>query len=1041
MPGIRSDSRGMNGIVVNGVASSGSHGDSPGTSQARNNKGQEQGATEIDRVHGTPNGVLTNGSTLSPAGGYTIPSSALHSFRELPPEILHITAGYQPLSRLIVRLTQDTFRDLTEVIGTMAEMPMPQQIPQANSSHINNHVSINGVNGRASTSTAKRQLLLDFGQDRRAQYIKLLVLSQWSQKAADVSKVIDLKVWLDGQKSLYNDAGGWLGQMKRNLAPARVPNPDLKTSLEILTTASASWLPDLGYLPPEPLGPRQILKTLRNINTLLSIRLNLYESLPPHFNNFSIASGRATFSVPEAFEVDLSIADEDPSSQLYFIDFRFLFSPVSSTLPPGRLRDEIEGKTNDLLKNEGLSGCYDFLHELVLTHKINILRKQAVEMSKGKWVESIQLETVRRTLVLQYWLNRPGGKSWIEIGIRSGRRKEGKQKLRSKGASYIGIRWFRNGKEVENSSISLDLGMLSMSAILKSVTSLHIDYILNSVANGLAEASPLFANKVLTSSVTSPTAESAESSLEVQLTRLRAVLIGIEPVTGRVILQPTSPLFARLERELNGMRDLIKEGPTAVIRTRCSIAQDELETTAKCVGWESLRNVARKDEETRVFPRDTELVCYFRRKGWNLSWVMAVSISTRGEAWWIMETKEASTGRAFESCQLIPMQSSVSVAPTINYAFLLRLEHTAAGMISLFANSRHLTEEHVTHELRPAKTRSTPSTIDRSSTHIPILYVRLSSLMTANQPQSMSPWAKETVRIIYRGVMARAGQAVSLVEANLASPISVTNNTDDDLAFHPISGSFAIKLRAPVGETIVPKLLSRLRRLERLSRLIEVTRKLKLSCSTISLERIVFDYHKDPLLQAEIGFIDGIPMTLRLPQGNPHVRIRDFLTSSLNAAGGLEHTALLLGLTRPLLLTLAELEGLRDNNRFFVLPRAADWLQVRYRQPDCSFDVRLRIRRDDTKWFVRQTRSPTPGSNPNFDLDGFASAIKTLFSQSGYQWMGLGSGIVAGVDGVSEVIRKIHDLVEQFRQIPIPSETAAVEPKPPEANRELIVLE
>ena len=248
MPGIRSDSRGVNGIAVNGVASSEGHGNSPGITQSRNhNKGQEQGVTGTDGAHDTPNGVLTNGSALSPAGGQAIPSHALHPFRELPPEILHITAGYQPLSRLIVRLAQDTFRNLTEVIGSMADMPMQQQTPQANSNHISNHLSTNGIHGRASNSIAKRQLLLDFGQERRAQFIKLLVLSQWSQKAAEVSKVIDLKVWLDTQRYLYNDAGTWLGEMKRNLAPARVPNPDLKTSLEVLSTGNASWLPDVRF--------------------------------------------------------------------------------------------------------------------------------------------------------------------------------------------------------------------------------------------------------------------------------------------------------------------------------------------------------------------------------------------------------------------------------------------------------------------------------------------------------------------------------------------------------------------------------------------------------------------------------------------------------------------------------------------------------------------------------------------------------------------------------------------------------------------------
>ncbi len=387
------------------------------------------------------------------------------------------------------------------------------------------------------------------------------------------------------------------------------------------------------------------------------------------------------------------------------------------------------------------------------------------------------------------------------------------------------------------------------------------------------------------------------------------------------------------------------------------------------------------------------------------------------------------------------MRSSTRGAPLIDHGFLLRLEQTAAGMISIFVNSRLLTEKSVTHELRPAKTSPTPSSIDRNSVHIPILFIRLSSLMYANQVQLAGPWAKETIKVTYQGVTTRAGQAVSVVEAKLENPVSVSNKTDNDVTFHPISGAFAIKLRAPVGEEIVPKLLSRLRRLERLSRLFEVTQKFKLHCSSISLDRIIFAYHTDPHLQADIGFVEGVPMTFRLANSNPHLRIKDYLTASLNSKGGLEHVALLLGITRPLLSTMDSIERLRDSIRVYFLPRSADWLQVKYKQPSCSFDVRLRMRRDDTKWFVSQAQLPPPGPNLYFDSEGFAIELKTLFVQSGFHWMGLGTGIVAGVDGVSEVIRRIHDLVERFRKIPVSEDTPVVEPKPPDAEREVVILE
>lgn len=162
---------------------------------------------------------------------------------EEPPEIEHITVGYQPLSKLITRLAQDTFNNLREVIDAMAEMSVS---PTPNGHNppklLNSHVTVNG-DDENSTNIQKKMRLMNFAQDRRAQFIKALVLTQWSRQSEDVSKVIDLKVWLDRQRYLYDEAWYWLGDLKRSLEPAKLPNPDLRTAVEVLSTGKASWLP------------------------------------------------------------------------------------------------------------------------------------------------------------------------------------------------------------------------------------------------------------------------------------------------------------------------------------------------------------------------------------------------------------------------------------------------------------------------------------------------------------------------------------------------------------------------------------------------------------------------------------------------------------------------------------------------------------------------------------------------------------------------------------------------------------------------------
>ena len=114
------------------------------------------------------------------------------------------------------------------------------------------------------------------------------------------------------------------------------------------------------------------------------MRLNLqeYDNIPPPFRDYTIKSGRVTFNVPGEFEIDLTIADEDPEKQFWFIDFRFLFSPSVLELP-SHLRFYIESKVNAVLLADGLPGCYKLLHEIVLTHKISEFKRQHLSSREG----------------------------------------------------------------------------------------------------------------------------------------------------------------------------------------------------------------------------------------------------------------------------------------------------------------------------------------------------------------------------------------------------------------------------------------------------------------------------------------------------------------------------------------------------------------------------------------------------------------------------------------------------------------------------------
>ena len=223
---------------------------------SRKRKAEElvNGDTHVNGGISTTNGVYANGAVADPGMSPEILAAVVHNISsQLPPEIEHITQGYMPLSRLITRLAQDTFNGLTETINEMADMQPP-------TTNVLSHMNSLGSTQASQINIQKKTRMWDFAHDRRAKFIKILVLSQWSRQAESVGKVIDLNFWLNSQRQLYKDATAWVGELKRMLAPMKLPSPHLKTALEALSTGKAAWLPDVSSYKSSILFCRALTK-------------------------------------------------------------------------------------------------------------------------------------------------------------------------------------------------------------------------------------------------------------------------------------------------------------------------------------------------------------------------------------------------------------------------------------------------------------------------------------------------------------------------------------------------------------------------------------------------------------------------------------------------------------------------------------------------------------------------------------------------------------------------------------------------------------
>ena len=594
-----------------------------------------------------------------------------------------------------------------------------------------------------------------------------------------------------------------------------------------------------------------MLKALRTINTLLHIRLNLHETIPPTFKKFSISSGRVTFHVKDEFELDLSIADEDPSSQLYFIDFRFSFSPCMTEIPGGWLRNEIEGKSNDVLHREGLAGCYNFLHDLVLTHKLRILRSQAIELARARWSDSIKIEPVHRSLVVQYWLNRPGGKSWVEIGIRSGR-KEKRPSSKGSGVPYIAIRWHRNGKEVTDFEIDTRLGDLSMEAILKQIIALHINYIFRETKRRLRE-SPIYAKKVFALKHKASATEPTKCHLQVQVTGASTVKIMQEPISGAFALIPPSALHGRLERDLNALRDPAAEACSRIAFSRCISGIEEVDRRSRILGWQSLKMQNPTQEIVKKhFGVDVMRLSFFRPTSWEKEWSLAISTSMAGDFWWVVEVREISkdpstaelaSGQAqpIRSAFRIPIAPKGTLVSDPSYSVLSNVENTAAAIISQCIDCRELASAHIRHiQQKPPE--------PLGNVHVPDLLIYYEKQQLGERgPQTLTkipPWCHDIVKSSFRGLSRSRTSVITIVSIRLKGTISniatLTSTASPTLAFHPTSGTVAFRLSTPIGHSSVPALLERLSRIGRLIRFLDILKRRALPCSHLSLSARTF---------------------------------------------------------------------------------------------------------------------------------------------------------------------------------------------------------
>ncbi|KAH8164764.1 hypothetical protein CIB48_g3466 [Xylaria polymorpha] len=1014
-----------------------------------------------------PNGNTTN------AGGSQSPALFTSRMNDLPDEIQHITQGFIPLSRLLSRLAQQTHNQLGDEIMALAKMPIPSSAMNGNP------INTDGFSDDNSPENLNKKVrLLNFVQERHGEWVKALVIANWSRKAEPVSKLIDLMHHINRTRALYQGSLDYMINIKRDLTYARIPNPDLRTALHVLSTGQAPWMPELNYIQLPQIAVEEEIRWVENHNTLLSIRLNLedHENIPEQFQDFKIDSGRVTFKVGGEFEVDLTIADEDPEKQFWFIDFRFAFEPAPSELSD-RLREFLEHKVNEALQKDGLLGCYKFLHEFVLTHKITEYVRQAMDLSKGRWAGMLQVERLRRAMSIHYWSGRQpleGPQSYVIIGISSGKNSSSMPSQSS--CTHLSLRWFRDGIEVKDVRFPLDEKVISAKTLLNRIIGKHIEHILRTFYNAL-KSQGRFLRRETTLAINIVDGDPEESALIMQLSHERSLNIKVSPITGTLLAFPKSRGHFDLQSQLNkDTKRPIMEQAALLERFRCFYVEDELNKRGKSRGWSVCNPHPVKHEETKQFlgTRGSYQLTWLKRRGLPDNWYIMVGQSLSGDQWWLIEVFGQHEGRNPRPFTTKPLHASIFGQ------ILCGIDVFSSAMMSQIGILGAMHKERIKYAVQDRINPMLPPGMK-----VPSIHVRLSEVISRQHPhmnRGISTWAFDFVEINLKSIENRALQSpdstgnletrkndqkpaplatekprynivvdarVKVADPSRFGPLK--GNVERDVAFNERLGVFAFIIEADVGSSILDTLAHRLQALSRLAGSIDAIRQSRrdVQCEEITLSNVKFSY-TDQARPINVEARQNVQrwtasldlqtdnMKLILDPGNPQVRATEQFDKLINSKEGFRGVPWFLSITLPIQRALDAVERaweavtITGQGRVKVSVVSLDCYTVQYtlspgktKSRYLTLCIRLQSHSALPEWHIYREEA---GQEKQPD-DEAQKVLQKLWMTEKRVWRHLGTSVAADIANGAEFLIKAMDEVIRLLAVKSPSVSKQPQPK------------
>jgi mediator of RNA polymerase II transcription subunit 14 len=351
------------------------------------------------------------------------------------------------------------------------------------------------------------------------------------------------------------------------------------------------------------------------------------------------------------------------------------------------------------------------------------------------------------------------------------------------------------------------------------------------------------------------------------------------------------------------------------------------------------------------------------------------------------------------------------------------------------------------------------------SMKLPALWMCLSDIL--NGRGSKKAWAADYVQVMFKGLTKPPRKsklaiqdAANAQEAGLKPPrqelLSIyadarfkvadrskfsllKGNVEQDVAFNPRLGVFALRLKAEVGSTLLDDLASRIHAIERLVDCVDAIRRSStdIQCETIALREVVFTY-SDAIgrvvgTTAEANIkrwkasldLRGDKIKLSLEKDNPHLRVLDSFNKLLNSDLGFTKVPQYLAFTLPVLKALDAIEeswrqmDAKDQGRAEIFSGYLDWYTIRYTVPTANknasklyhISIRLKHRRGMPWWHVAR-EEPEPNSNPDDELK---PVLAKVWGKEDKTWQSFGdSASCEANETVNSLLGAVDTAVQQL---------------------------